>query len=83
MLVNKVSLVLLGASLLLVSEPERGLLQTLSVSSAAQPALRTGQVFHDRMKNGTNGPELVVIPAGRFRMGDIQGKGLKIGRAHV
>jgi formylglycine-generating enzyme required for sulfatase activity len=48
----------------------------LSVSSAAQPALRAGQLFRDPMKKGTNGPEMVVIPAGRFRMGDIQGKGL-------
>jgi formylglycine-generating enzyme required for sulfatase activity len=77
MLLGKVSRVLLGAGLLLVSEPERGLLPRLSVSSAAQPGLRTGQVFRDRMKNGTNGPEMAVIPAGRFRMGDIQGKGAK------
>ena len=27
------------------------------------------------MKNGTNGPEMVVIPAGRFRMGDTRGLG--------
>ena len=77
MLAGKVSIVLLGAGLLLVSEQERGLLQTLSVSPAAQPDLRAEQVFRDRMKNGTNGPEMVVIPAGRFRMGDIQGKGSK------
>ena len=74
---GKVSIVLLGAGLLLVSEQERGLLQTLSVSLAAQPGLRAGQVFRDRMKNGTNGPEMVIIPAGKFRMGDIQGKGAK------
>lgn len=77
MLVPKVSIVLFGAGLVLVSEPGRGLLPTLSVSSAAQPALRPGQVFHDRMKNGTDAPEMVVVPAGRFRMGDIQGKGTK------
>ena len=29
------------------------------------------------MKNGTDAPEMIVIPAGRFRMGDIQGKGTK------
>ena len=29
------------------------------------------------MKNGTNVPEMVIIPAGRFRMGDVQGKGSK------
>jgi formylglycine-generating enzyme required for sulfatase activity len=77
MLVGKGSMVLLGAGLLLVGEPEAGLLPTLSVSSAAQPGLRTGQVFRDRLKNGTDAPEMIVIPAGRFRMGDIQGKGTK------
>ncbi len=34
-----------------------------------------GKVFRDRLKDGTEGPEMVVIPAGRFRMGDIQGGG--------
>jgi formylglycine-generating enzyme required for sulfatase activity len=28
------------------------------------------------MKKGTNGPDMIVIPAGKFRMGDIQGNGL-------
>jgi formylglycine-generating enzyme required for sulfatase activity len=68
-------LVVLGAGLLLVSEQDRGILQMLSVSPAAQPSLRTGQVFRDRMKNGTDGPEMIVVPAGKFRMGDIQGIG--------
>ena len=45
MLAGKVSIVLLGAGLLLVSEQERGLLQTPSVSPAAQPGLRAGQYF--------------------------------------
>ena len=74
MLAGKFLIVLFGTGLLLVSEQERGLLQTLAV--AAQPDLRAGRVFRDRMKNG-NGPEMVVIPAGKFRMGDIQGKGRK------
>ena len=77
MVVRKVSMVLLGAGLLLMSEQERGLLQTLAVSAAAQAGLTAGQVFRDPMKNGTNGPDMVVIPAGKFRMGDIQGKGSK------
>ena len=68
MLAGKVPIVLLGAGLMLISEQESGLLQTLSVSPAAQPGLRAGQVFRDRMKNGTNGLEMVVIPSGRFRM---------------
>ena len=70
-------LVVFAAGFLLVSEQDRGISQTLSVFRAAEPSLRTGQVFRDRMKNGTDGPEMVVIPAGKFRMGDIQGVGLK------
>jgi formylglycine-generating enzyme required for sulfatase activity len=31
--------------------------------------------FRDRLKDGGFGPEMVRIPAGRFRMGDIQGGG--------
>jgi formylglycine-generating enzyme required for sulfatase activity len=77
MVARRLLVVLLGAGSLLVSEQDRGILQTLSVSPAAQPSLRTGQVFRDRMKNGTDGPEMIVIPSGKFRMGDIQGKGLK------
>jgi len=75
MITNRFSIFLLGAGLLLTCEQGSGPLRTLSVSLAAQPGLKTGQVFRDRMKNGTNGPEMVVIPAGKFRMGDIQGKG--------
>lgn len=34
-----------------------------------------GAVFRDRLKNGSSGPEMVVVPAGRFRMGAIFGGG--------
>jgi formylglycine-generating enzyme required for sulfatase activity len=34
-----------------------------------------GQVFRDRLRSGGYGPEMVVIPAGGFQMGDIQGSG--------
>jgi formylglycine-generating enzyme required for sulfatase activity len=34
-----------------------------------------GKVFQDRLKDGSLGPKMVVIPAGSFRMGDIQGGG--------
>ncbi|RKZ36642.1 MAG: formylglycine-generating enzyme family protein [Gammaproteobacteria bacterium] len=37
--------------------------------------LAPGQVFTDRLQDGNSGPEMVVIPAGQFRMGDIQGGG--------
>ncbi|MEN8214996.1 MAG: formylglycine-generating enzyme family protein [Pseudomonadota bacterium] len=33
------------------------------------------KVFRDRLKDGSKGPEMVWIPAGTFRMGDIQGGG--------
>jgi len=38
---------------------------------------RDGEVFRDSLKEGSQGPEMVVIPAGSFRMGDIQGGGDK------
>ena len=68
---GKVLIALLGVSELLVSEQERGFLQTPSVSWAGQAGLKSGDVIRDRLKNGGDGPEMVVIPAGRFRMGDI------------
>jgi formylglycine-generating enzyme required for sulfatase activity len=34
-----------------------------------------GNIIRDRLQDGTFGPEMVVIPAGRFQMGDIQGGG--------
>jgi len=34
-----------------------------------------GKVFRSRLKDGGKGPEMVWIPAGSFRMGDIQGGG--------
>ena len=33
------------------------------------------KVFRDTLRDGTKGPEMVKIPAGSFRMGDIQGGG--------
>jgi formylglycine-generating enzyme required for sulfatase activity len=35
----------------------------------------TGSTFRDTLKDGSSGPEMVMIPAGSFRMGDIQGGG--------
>ncbi|WP_069472348.1 formylglycine-generating enzyme family protein [Candidatus Marithrix sp. Canyon 246] len=34
-----------------------------------------GSTFRDTLKDGSSGPEMVMIPAGSFRMGDIQGGG--------
>jgi formylglycine-generating enzyme required for sulfatase activity len=77
MLAGKILIVFFGASVLLVSERETAFLQTLSVSWAGQAGLRPGEVFRDRLKNGGDGPEMVVVRAGTFRMGDIQGGGGK------
>ena len=75
MIARPFAITLLGAGLLLVNEPERKHLPMPSAALAAQLRLTTGQAFSDRMKNGNNGPAMVVVPAGRFRMGDVQGIG--------
>ena len=43
MLIHRLSIIFLGAGLLLVSEPERGILRVQSVLSAAQMAFKAGQ----------------------------------------
>ncbi|RKZ92232.1 MAG: hypothetical protein DRR19_04810, partial [Candidatus Parabeggiatoa sp. nov. 1] len=39
------------------------------------PTTVAGEIFRDTLTDGSAGPEMVVIPAGSFRMGDIQGGG--------
>jgi len=41
-----------------------------------------GNIFRDRLDDGTLGPQMVVIPAGTFRMGDTQGIGLSNAKVH-
>jgi formylglycine-generating enzyme required for sulfatase activity len=36
-----------------------------------------GKTFRDRLKSGTEGPEMVVVPAGSFQMGNVEGGGEK------
>jgi formylglycine-generating enzyme required for sulfatase activity len=44
--------------------------------AAPKPETSTaGSTFPDTLKDGSSGPEMVMIPAGTFRMGDIQGGG--------
>ena len=43
----------------------------------AEARLVAGAVFRDRLKIGGEGPEMVVVPAGRFQMGDFHGSGDK------
>ncbi|MDM8560165.1 SUMF1/EgtB/PvdO family nonheme iron enzyme [Candidatus Parabeggiatoa sp. HSG14] len=58
-------------------------LQPVQISEIQSKPLKRKQkakpkeVFRDELQDSSEGPELVVIPAGRFRMGDIQGTGLK------
>jgi len=60
--------------MLWVAEQERISLEPRSVSWAGEVDLSPGKTFRDRLKSGADGPEMVVIPGGKFRMGDIQGK---------
>ncbi|MCP4695392.1 MAG: SUMF1/EgtB/PvdO family nonheme iron enzyme [Gammaproteobacteria bacterium] len=39
------------------------------------PVEKAGAAFRDILQDGSQGPKMVQIPAGRFRMGDIQGSG--------
>ena len=74
MVASRVLIVLVGASALLVSQQERGWLRPRSIASAGEVEIEPGKVFRDRLRSGDEGPELMVVPAGEFRMGDIQGK---------
>jgi len=39
------------------------------IEKAAQPKLKQGQKFRDELSDGTEGPAMVVLPAGEFWMG--------------
>lgn len=65
--------IFLTGAVLLVSHQERVWLYVPQVSWAGQAALKTGDIFRDRLKTGSSGPEMIVVPSGKFRMGDIQG----------
>ena len=41
----------------------------------AEPERAEFEVFRDTLKSGGKGPEMVVLPTGRFRMGDLNGNG--------
>ena len=42
---------------------------------AARPSRQPGETFRDTLRSGGTGPEMVVIPAGSFRMGCVSGVG--------
>lgn len=51
----------------------------LTEEGIARLARMPGAVFQDRLRSGGTGPHMVVIPAGRFRMGDLSPDGLPFG----
>jgi len=55
-----------------VPTPEIGIVQP---EEPDRVWLTPDKVFRDRLKDGSLGPVMIVIPAGRFWMGDIQGGG--------
>ena len=50
-----------------------GMLTLSELLEQPEVRLEPGTVFRDTLKDGSQGPEMVVIPAGTFRMGDING----------
>jgi formylglycine-generating enzyme required for sulfatase activity len=54
---------------------QSSVIATTPVSPPVHERFEPGNVFRDRLQDGSLGPKMVVIPAGRFRMGDIQGGG--------
>ncbi|RKZ52810.1 MAG: hypothetical protein DRR00_07070 [Candidatus Parabeggiatoa sp. nov. 3] len=60
----------------LASSPSITVVATPQAPPPPPPAvLAAGESFRDTLKDGNLCPEMVVIPAGTFRMGDIQGGG--------
>jgi formylglycine-generating enzyme required for sulfatase activity len=49
--------------------------QTVVVTPPPRDTFVAGKVFHDRLQDGSEGPEMVWIAGGRFKMGDVQGGG--------
>ena len=50
---------------------------TASAETDATVNMRPGSVFRDKLRSGGEGPAMVVIPAGKFRMGDLSGRGYR------
>jgi formylglycine-generating enzyme required for sulfatase activity len=53
----------------------RNLLEESEQSLPVITLSKRWKTFRDKLKDGGKGPEMVWVPAGRFRMGDIQGEG--------
>jgi len=59
---------------------ERSLKEPQKEDKIPEPSSKGGtvlEIFQDTLKDGSKGPKMVWIPAGKFRMGDIQSTGRK------
>ncbi|MCP4701660.1 MAG: SUMF1/EgtB/PvdO family nonheme iron enzyme, partial [Gammaproteobacteria bacterium] len=56
-------------------KPKRKQVKRTKSEAVKPPAEKAGVPFRDTLQDGSQGPKMVYIPAGRFRMGDIQGSG--------
>jgi formylglycine-generating enzyme required for sulfatase activity len=58
-------------------EKKKGLFERIFKrnKSSSNQQIKPGDIFRDHLKDGSEAPEMVLIPAGRFRMGDITGNG--------
>jgi len=59
-------------------QPDKRQVRMISLSDVMEQSevkLEPGTVFRDRLEDGSQGPEMVVVPAGTFTMGDIQSVG--------
>ncbi len=54
---------------------QKPLLEPITTSPTSNIFDHPGKSFRDRLKNGGSGPEMVVIPPGRFLMGSAPGEG--------
>lgn len=48
-----------------------------ALTGSKKRSYSVSEKFQDRLADGSLGPEMIVVPAGSFKMGDITGKGMK------
>ena len=73
----KKQLIIMGLFLLAVLSVSLVSGDDAALTTPATPAVSApGSSFRDTLSSGGEGPEMVVIPVGRFRMGDLSGAGV-------
>ncbi len=61
----------------LVAESQRFATLRAENALSALAGLLEGQTLKDMLEDGTDGPEMIVVPSGQFPMGDLSGNGYK------